>query len=513
MNKIYRSITVGLLASALMIPAGCSNFDELNTDPDSTTTASSGMLLTGQLWNALSMGGKSGDKWYFGDMFFTKQISWQEGSQDSRDAQYNVIGRTGLGRYTGLMSLRRMVENANPVDKEAYEGVELFMKAFFMFDATMSLGDIPYSEALKGEEGIFKPKYDTQKEVVQNMLADLEMAYEKFSAASRKFDGDFCYGGDPEKWKKTVSALQLRILINLSKKTNEADLKVVERFASIVANQALYSENDDNFQLVYGKLSSQLFPLYLSKFNMYAGVSTTIVDELKKNEDRRLFYYCEPAKSVADKGADNYDAYLGVNPTDVYSDILERYNEGSISNINNRFWKEQTGQPTIQMGYAELNFVLAEACLRGWIKGNPNDYFHKGIRASMIFAKTYTPETYRHGVEIDEAYITSFLAKPEMQLGCTPATFEKDLREILTQKYLDFFMHNTYWCYYDYRRTGYPEIPINPQTNLNPDPNKMPMRWMYDKREYDYNREALDEALQRQFGGNDDWNELMWIIK
>lgn len=513
MNKIYKSITAGLLASAMIIPAGCGNFDELNTDPDSTTTASSGMLLTGQLWNALSMGGKSGDKWYFGDMFFTKQISWQEGSQDSRDTQYNVIGRTGLGRYTGMMSLHRMVENANPLDKEAYEGIELFMKAFYMLDATMSLGDIPYSEALKGEEGIFKPKYDTQKEVLQYMLDDLDKAYEKFSAATRKFDGDFCYGGDPEKWKKTVSALQLRILINLSKKTNEADLRVAERFASIVANHALYADNDDNFQLVYGKLSSQLFPLYLSKFNMYAGVSTTIVDELKKNEDRRLFYYCEPAKSVTDKGADSYDAYLGVNPTDVYSDILERYNEGSISNVNNRFWEVETGQPTIQMGYAELNFVLAEACLRGWIKGNANDYYHKGIRASMNFAKTYTPEAYRHGVEIDDAYITSFLAKPEMQLGCTSATFEKDLREILTQKYLDFFMHNTYWCYYDYRRTGYPEIPINPQTNLNSDPNKMPMRWMYDKREYDYNREALDEALQRQFGGNDDWNELMWILK
>lgn len=514
MNKIYRYITLGALAVAMLLPQGCSKFDELNTDPDATTTATPGMLLTAQLYSALSMGGKSQDgKWYMGDMFFTKQISWQEGSQDSRNTQYNVIGRTGLGMYTNMMSLIRMVDNANPIDKEAYEGVMLFMKVFFMFDATMSLGDIPYSEALKGEEGIFKPKYDTQKEVIVNMLNDLDEAYAKFSAANRNFDGDWCYGGDPEKWKKAVSALQLRILINLSKKTGEADLKVAERFAKIVSQQSLFESNSDNFQNPWGKTESQYYPLYMSKFWMYAGVSTTIIDEFKKTGDRRIFYYCEPAASVTDKSADDIDAYIGVNPTDVYSDIITRYNEKSISNINNRFWELEASQPTIQMGYAELNFVLAEAALRGWINGDANDYYHKGIKASMEFTRAYTPEQYNHGVEMDDAYISGFLAMPEMQLGCTSASFEKDLREVLTQKYLNYFMHNTYWSYYDYRRTGYPEIPINPETNMHTDPNKMPMRWKYDTREYDYNREALDEALQRQFGGSDEWDDIMWIIK
>ena len=74
-------------------------------------------------------------------------------------------------------------------------------------------------------------------------------------------------------------------------------------------------------------------------------------------------------------------------------------------------------------------------------------------------------------------------------------------------------MHNTYTCYYDFRRTGYPKLPVNPSTNMNTVPDKMPMRWRYEQREYDFNRENLEEAIQHQYNGNDDWNELMWILK
>ncbi len=131
----------------------------------------------------------------------------------------------------------------------------------------------------------------------------------------------------------------------------------------------------------------------------------------------------------------------------------------------------------------------------------------------MKFAAAYTPAAYRHGREITSDYIQSFLAKPELQLGKKADTFEKDLKEVLTQKYLDLFMHNTYTCYYDYRRTGYPILPVNPQSNMNTKPDQMPLRWRYEQREYDFNRENLEEALQRQYDGKDDWNDKMWIIK
>lgn len=502
------SVAVGLAGCSLL--AACSNFEEINTNPDATTSVTPAMLATPQLYKAMTLGGKTGPKWYFGDMFFTKQISWQEGTDDSRCEQYNQIGSASFGAYVDLKNTVKMVELAADIDKPAYRGLALFLKAFRLFDVTMSVGDIPYSEALNGEDGIITPKYDTQKDVMKQILADLDEAYTQFSAATRYFSGDIVYGGDCKKWKKAVSALQLRVLISLSKKTAEADLEVAKRFAAIVDSQELFASNSDGFMLTYGELSSQLFPLYMSKFKSYAGVSSTVIDVLKANNDYRLFYYCEPAKSAAALSPDNMDAYKGVDPSRNYSEILALYNSGDISNINNRFWQVNKGQPTIQMGYAELNFVLAEACLRGWIKGSANDYYHRGIRASMEFAATYTPEAYRHGVAINDAYITEFLAQPSLQLQ---GNFEQNLQAVLTQKYIDLFMHNTYTSYFDFRRTGYPVLPVNPTTNMNTVATKMPMRWRYEQKEYDYNRKNLDEALQRQYGGKDDWNDLMWVLK
>ena len=185
---------------------------------------------------------------FFGDMFFTKMISWQEAAEDSRKVQYNQITTTGFSVYKDLTNCLKMVELAADIDKDAYEGLALFIKAFRLYDTTMALGDIPYSEAMKGEEGNTRPKYDTQKEVILQMLDDLDAAYTHFSNATRNFDGDIVYGGDPAKWKRAVSALQLRILLNLSKKEQDTELNVRQRFSSVVAKQELFESNDDNFQ-------------------------------------------------------------------------------------------------------------------------------------------------------------------------------------------------------------------------------------------------------------------------
>ena len=48
---------------------------------------------------------------------------------------------------------------------------------------------------------------------------------------------------------------------------------------------------------------------------------------------------------------------------------------------------------------------------------------------------------------------------------------------------------------------------------MNDVPNQLPKRWMYPQEEYDENGDNLKIALERQFGGKDDNNDLMWILK
>jgi hypothetical protein len=39
------------------------------------------------------------------------------------------------------------------------------------------------------------------------------------------------------------------------------------------------------------------------------------------------------------------------------------------------------------------------------------------------------------------------------------------------------------------------------------------LRWLYPANELSYNTENLNEALARQYNGNDNVNEVMWILK
>ena len=66
--------------------------------------------------------------------------------------------------------------------------------------------------------------------------------------------GDPVLGGDVSKWQKTVAAsFELKVLMNLSRVADDADLRVKERFAAIVSNKKLMESNEDNYQLVFSE--------------------------------------------------------------------------------------------------------------------------------------------------------------------------------------------------------------------------------------------------------------------
>ena len=76
------------------------------------------------------------------------------------------------------------------------------------------------------------------------------------------------------------------------------------------------------------------------------------------------------------------------------------------------------------------------------------------------------------------------------------------------------FFHNGYLAWFEFRRTGYPEFVLNPNSNMNPTDNtKFPTRWQYPQNEINYNTDNLNEAVQRQYNGSDDFNGIMWILK
>lgn len=502
-----------ILSVLLVLGSGCSEFDDINTNPDNPNNATAALLATKLIGHITK---PSSAKVFSYDYMISKHMAWSEGAQNE---QYNLWGRTSFGKDTLLINTVKMVEYAEKVSNvEPYAGLAHFVKAYRLFYNSLEVGDIPYSEALQGESGNVKPKYDTQKDVMLNILNDLDKAYDYFSKATGSFEGDFIYGGNVENWKKTVTAFQLKVLMNLSIKESDTDLNIKKRFSEIVSQRELYRSNNDNLQINFKNAGGMVYPFHHTetKHAQYVMLSTTLVDTMKKYNDYRLFYYASPAKAQTNAGisADSWDAYLGIDPSLAFSDISSLKSEEKYCALNPRYTENEVGESLIRLGFGEQQLILAEAVLRGWISGSASDYYKKGIKAGFDFVKAQASNNvYNNGREITTAYIEDYLNNPLIQLDEKPSSFESDLNKILTQKYLASFLQYPMDSYYDYRRTGYPRLPINPGTNQNTVADKMPVRYMYPLEELNYNKENCEASIQQQYGGDDNVNSLMWILK
>lgn len=509
-NIILTTVAVGILGAGTQ--SCTSKFDDYNTNQNATTKVTPAMLATKLILEVMQLGRA---KNFVYDNMLNKQIAWAEGGAESD--QYNKLGRVGFGVYTNFTNCQKMLkeaESATEPVQNSYKGLAKFIKAYHLFYLSMQVGDIPYSDSNGAEEGNIKPQYDTQKEVMKQILNDLEEAYTLFSQGD-DFDGDPIFDGSTENWKKVVVAFEMKVLINLSKKTGDADLKVKERFAQLVNNGDLMSSNDDNLQLVYSNTAGQLYPLYQNDHIQYLMISTTIIDPLKQFKDYRLFYYADPADYALENGlsASDWEAYMGIDPSALQTDNNVLHGEGKDCGPNERYLQPE-GEPLMRISYMEQNFILAEAALRGWIdKNKASDYYKKAIRASMEFIASVTPdkEEFHHNHPITSEYIDEYLNQEAIQLN---GNFNHDLEMILLQKYLgSYLQHPNDECFFDNRRTGYPVLPVNPASNMNTDPNKLPVRWMYPQAELDYNKENVQAAIDRQYGGNDEFNQIMWILQ
>ena len=73
-----------------------------------------------------------------------------------------------------------------------------------------------------------------------------------------------------------------------------------------------------------------------------------------------------------------------------------------------------------------------------------------------------------------------------------------------------FFQNSGWEAYYNFRRTGQPAFSTGVGIGNN---GAIPKRWTYPSSEQNRNSTNLSEALTRQYGGQDNINGEMWIIK
>lgn len=495
---------------ALLAGAGCSKFDEINTNPDATSSVNPTMLATGIILKNFKFGGRDAMA-YLSDNGMARYVAFA--NQSIMPSQYAYMGSTDFGGMTILPNIKSLLENASgSVMENSYKGLASFSRAYMFYQTTMRVGDIPYTETGKGQEGLLNATYDKQEAVFTGILDELAQA-DQYFASGVKFDGDPTpFNGEPVKWRKAVNAFRLKVLMSLSKKAGNSSINVAQRFAAIVSEGALFDSPSEYLGLVYS--STQPHPMSGTNdlFTSRTIVSELMIENLKLYNDRRLYYYADPslAQLAGGKTENDPDAYVGANVSDNYDDITAAHIANTYSLLNSRYLKEQTSDPRVIMGFAEQQLILAEARVRGWIStSTAAAYYESGVRAALAQIMA-TKASYAHGMAINQSYIDNYFTG-EAAFKATP---DEQLKQIWMQRYFLQFMQDPIQVYFDYRRTGYPEFPINPITSLNENNrNGIPMRWLYPGSETNYNRENLQEALNSQYAGVDEVNKLMWLLQ
>jgi len=145
------------------------------------------------------------------------------------------------------------------------------------------------------------------------------------------------------------------------------------------------------------------------------------------------------------------------------------------------------------MNADEVQFILAEAAVKGLIPGNADTYYRTGITNSMK----------RWGVA--DAAIATYLAQPSIAL---PGTTQGNLEKIADQKWLGLFLVSTE-TYLDLRRTKLPNIFDNGRLSNY----EFPLRFRYPGNELGMNKDAYDAGVSTLLPATDEEGSKMWLLQ
>lgn len=489
--KIYTCILLAVSAIS------CTNFEELNKDPNKPTETSPQLLLTTVCWDVFSE--------HDNFQYESRMLVSTDG--ESSEQFYNWT-RGNFNFYNNLRNIQKLEEESMRTNSNAYLATAKFFKAWYFYKLTLRFGDIPFSEAIQGEQKeIYTAKYDTQEDVFIGILKLLKEADALLEGNNEIINGDILHEGSLEMWQKLVNTFRLKVLLTLSHKSTIGGETIASKFANIYSTKALMNGISESTQISFlDQSGSRYLNFNSSRFGSGVYMDSTFVQKLIDRKDPRLFVYCTQTANAlkTGKNIDDFSSYEGGNPTVQYSLVNEKAATGNLSKPHARYYKNPICESILLLGYPEQQFIIAEAILRGWISGDAKVEYNKGIKASFaFFADQVSTKDY-------SSYLSSkasdkYLLNPFVDLN-QAASKDIKISYVITQKYLQTYFQADKTPFFEQRRTNYPEFETAPGLTI-------PNRWMYPQREYDYNKSNVIEAISRQFKGKDDIREIPWYLK
>jgi hypothetical protein len=345
-------------------------------------------------------------------------------------------------------------------------------------------GNIPYSEAMKGiTEKNFAPAYDQQQTIYADLLKELEEASAALTplVPTNRNDqafatADLFYEGDIAKWKKFGYSLMLRLAMRIS----NVDLATTNEYVTKAVAGGVFESNEDNAWVGMAIGPSEWTNQNGISRAFASGdggqpttLSARLIDELKgpaaasvADDDPRLQIFSRGINGNNDpliqRGLPNGLDQAMVNemegvPANPGVNVSQTFSQMNLELLDD-------DDPYLLMHYAETQFLLAEAAVRG-IGGvaaaDAETYYENGVSGAI---QMYTPfDVIDNTLEVPDAEVDAYLAARPFLAGGTEA---EKLEQIGTQLWLSKFM-NWWEAWADWRRTQYPTlIPVNYPGNV-----------------------------------------------
>lgn len=387
----------------------------------------------------------------------------------SNSDYWNTIFRL----LSDIKSMKEM-EGAN----EAYTAVGDIMQSYLFSQLTDLWSDVPYTEAVRGLEGNFTPRYDTQESIYTDpengILAVLKRAVNTLENTNATIQGDVMYNGDLEKWVRFGNSLQLRYLLRISKRTTD-----FSEMQALATSGKLMESNDDNALVPYLSGAPNQFPMSLAALGLYQEhrMTRTVDSILSLWDDPRVTVLYKPTQESINAGTPEFKGLL--NGQDRETIAANGINLNDISLFGAIFRDVPDGVDAQFMQYAEVQFALAEAAERGYINGDVETFYQNGITASFEYYEVPLPIDYftREAITLNG---------------------NDNLNKILTQKWLSLISIG-HEAWFEVRRTGFPNLKPGPN-NLND--NQYPVRYIYPESEQATNSANYQQAVGRIGGDN-----------
>lgn len=529
MKRYIKPVVISLMAATLFIESSCTkDFDKINTDPvaygkenwDPNYTLSSAQLFyTGSFDFAY-------DTWR-GNLIYSSTmmqglstvVSYWAGDKYMLNESYTAAywGTGTVGAY--IEQVRNIVDVVEfTKDKPKYANlynVARIWKALIFARLTDLYGDVPYSEAGLGfYTKVYKPKYDKQQDIYNDLLKELETATAALKDDGDKVTGDVIYKGDIAKWRKFGNSLLLRTAMRLVK----VDESKAKEYVQKAAGKTMDSNADNAFILhdesgsrVTQNRNSQVLLGDGGQENYYVKWSKTFIDYLKSNNDPRLqkvavtkLYLSEKDKTqngsfitdpTKQKGMPNgkdlgSNAQYNISSDPSYTTFAE-YSSPNPNMI------KRTGA-TFILTYGESELLLAEAAQRWGIGGSASDHYKKGVKASITYLNKY------------DGSLAISDADAETYLAANPYNAADALKQINTQYWAHTVtMMDFYETWSNWRRSGYPALtPVNYPGNATS--GTIPRRFPYPSTEAAINGENYRAASAAVLGGDKLSGRVWW---